>query len=90
MDLSSPHDRIVKDGVPEDMSSLQYVTVEEAAVAMVHKGGGALLAKVDMPTVTFQFTLTTVGCLESYGKMHCLLILCYLSDLGPPQRYSTQ
>ena len=48
MDLSSLHDRSVNDGVAEDLSSLQYVTVDEAAAAMVHKGAGALLAKVDI------------------------------------------
>ena len=48
MDLSSPHDHSVNDGVAEDLFSLQYVTVEEAAAAMVHKGAGALLAKVDI------------------------------------------
>ena len=32
----------------EDLSSLQYVRMEEAAAAMVHKGAGALLAKDDI------------------------------------------
>lgn len=48
VDLPSPHDHSVNDGVAEDLSSLQYVTVEEVAAAMVHKGAGALLAKVDI------------------------------------------
>lgn len=64
------------------MSSLQYVTVEEAAAAMVQKGHGALLAKVDIKhaLLAFRFTLMTDGYLEWYDKVLSLLILHYLSD----------
>ena len=48
VDLSSPEERSVNDGVDEKYCSLHYVSVDDAAKAIVAKGQGSLLAKVDI------------------------------------------
>ena len=48
LDLSSPEGRSVNDGIPADLCSLSYVSVDDAARAIVGAGRGALLAKVDV------------------------------------------
>ena len=48
LDLSSPDGHSVNDGINSEISSLSYVTVDEAAKAILLKGSGALLAKVDI------------------------------------------
>ena len=47
-DLSSPEGHSVNDGIPSAVCSLNYVTIEDAAKAVMDKGAGALLAKVDI------------------------------------------
>ena len=50
-DLSSPPKHSVNDGIARDLASLEYITVDDAAEALVRKGEGALLAKVDIKHV---------------------------------------
>ena len=40
----------MNDGIDSEICSLSYVTVDEAAKAILLKGNGALLAKVDIKT----------------------------------------
>ena len=47
-DLSSPEGHSVNDGIPSAVCSLNYVTIDDAAKAVIVKGAGALLAKVDI------------------------------------------
>ena len=48
VDLSAPEGRSVNDGVDEKYCSLHYISVDNAAEAVVANGRGALLAKVDI------------------------------------------
>ena len=48
MDLSAPESSSVNDGVHDKYCSLQYVSVDDAAEAVMAKGQGALLAKADI------------------------------------------
>ena len=48
VDLSAPEGTSVNDGVDDKYCSLHYVSVDDAAEAIVAKGQGALLAKVDI------------------------------------------
>ena len=48
VDLSAPEGHSVNDGVREDLCSLKYVTVDDAAQAVLELGPGAQLAKVDV------------------------------------------
>ena len=51
MDHSSLEGASVNDGVGSEICSLQYVSVEDAAQAVVANGAGTLLAKVDVARV---------------------------------------
>ena len=48
LDLSSPKGHSVNDGISEACCSLSYVSVEDAVEAVMKKGRGASLAKVDI------------------------------------------
>ncbi len=48
LDLSAPIGRSINDGIGSSLSSLSYVSVDDAAQAIVQKGRGAILAKVDI------------------------------------------
>ena len=48
LDLSSPEGHSVNDGIPSHLCSLSYISVDDAARAVVRAGRGALLAKVDI------------------------------------------
>lgn len=48
LDLSSPEGASVNDGIAEDLCSLSYVTIEDAAREVVSYGPGCLLSKVDI------------------------------------------
>ncbi len=48
VDLSSPEPRSVNDGINKVLCSLSYNSVKDAARAIVGKGQGSLLAKVDI------------------------------------------
>ena len=48
LDLSSPEGGSVNDGISPDLCSLSYISVDDAARAVVRTGRGALLAKVDI------------------------------------------
>lgn len=48
LDLSSPEGQSVNDGINSESCSLSYVTVDDAAKAIMAMGEGAMLAKVDI------------------------------------------
>lgn len=48
LDLSSPEGHSVNDGIDQDLCSLSYISVDDAAKAAARLGQGALLAKVDI------------------------------------------
>ena len=48
LDLLSPDGHSVNDGINSEICSLSYVTVDDAAKAILLEGSGALLAKVDI------------------------------------------
>ena len=48
LDLSFPPGRSVNDGIPPDLCSLQFTTVDNAAQLITRLGRGALLAKIDI------------------------------------------
>ncbi len=48
VDLSSPEGNSVNDGISESLCSLTYVSVDDAARAVVEKGVGAQLANIDI------------------------------------------
>lgn len=47
-DLSSPHGTSVNDGIDPELTSLQYLKVDDVAALAAQQGVGALLAKVDV------------------------------------------
>ena len=48
MDLSAPKGKSVNDGIDNDLCSLSYISIDHAAEAIVSKGKGTYLAKVDI------------------------------------------
>ena len=48
VDLSAPADHSVNDGIPPELCSLAYASVEDAACLLRHYGKGALMAKLDL------------------------------------------
>ena len=48
LDLSSPHQHSVNDGIPKDPFSLQYISVDDAIKILMVLGPGALMAKFDV------------------------------------------
>ena len=48
LDLSSPEGWSVNDGIDPDLCSLSYVSIEDAARAIVKSGQGSKLAKIDI------------------------------------------
>ena len=48
LDLLSPEGHSVNDGINEALCSLSYVTFENAVKAVIRKGQGSRLAKVDI------------------------------------------
>ena len=48
LDLSFPKDKSVNDGIPKDLCSLHYITVDDAIRHIIALGKGALLAKADI------------------------------------------
>ena len=47
LDLSFPKGKSVNDGIPEDLCSLYYITIDDAIQHIIKLGRGTLLAKVD-------------------------------------------
>ena len=47
-DLSSPEDYSINDGISEELSTLSYVSVDDAADRVLALGQGSMLAKVDI------------------------------------------
>ena len=48
LDLSFPKGKSVNDGIPKDLCSLHYITVDDAICQIIALGRGALLAKADI------------------------------------------
>lgn len=48
MDLSSPTNHSVNDGIDKDLCSLAYTSIDEVAKEIVRRGQGALMAKIDI------------------------------------------
>ena len=48
LELSSPKDSSVNDGIPSDLCSLSYITTDDVVEKIVEVGKGCLLAKVDV------------------------------------------
>ena len=48
MDLSSPHDLSVNDGIKPKLCSLKYAAIDQAMLFIQTHGKGALLAKIDL------------------------------------------
>ena len=48
VDLSHPKGGSVNDGIPRDLCSMSYITVDEAIEAVLKLGRGTLLAKIDI------------------------------------------
>ena len=48
VDMSSPEGGSVNDGIPEELCSLSYVGIKDAARAIQDRGRGAVMAKVDV------------------------------------------
>ena len=59
LDLSSPEGGSVNDGIDPDLCSLSYVTIDDAARAIVESGPGSLLAKIDIKSA---YRIVCVGC----------------------------
>jgi len=89
LDLSSPEGRSVNDGINPDLCSLSYVSIDDAARAVVKAGRGALLAKVDIKSA---YRIVEVHPedrpLLGWGAV-CRLGLAIWSLLSPQDIYST-
>lgn len=48
VDLSAPRGASINDGIPAELSSLAYITVDQAARLVARSGRGALMAKTDL------------------------------------------
>ena len=48
VDLSAPKGRSVNDGIPQELCSLNYTSVNEATELVMACGKGALMAKLDL------------------------------------------
>ena len=48
VDLSHPRKHSVNDGIPKDLCSIKYITIEDAIKDIITLGKGTMLAKVDI------------------------------------------
>ena len=48
LDLSSPSNNSVNDGIDKELCSLSYISIDDIAARVMHKGRGALMAKFDL------------------------------------------
>ena len=48
VDLSHPKGRSINDGIPKDLCSMSYITIDDAIERIVALGPGTLLAKIDV------------------------------------------
>ncbi len=48
MDLSAPTGHSVNDGIPPELCSLSYASVDDTACLLKHYGIGTLMAKLDL------------------------------------------
>ena len=51
LDLSSPNNRSVNDGIPKELHSMQYASIDDAVDMIMQTGQGCLLAKIDIEHV---------------------------------------
>ena len=52
-DLSHPGGRSVNDGIPKELCSMTYVSIDDAIRKITRLGPGSLLAKIDTRIVWF-------------------------------------
>ena len=57
VDLSSPPEHSVNDGIARDLASLEYITVDDAAEALVRKGEGMYSYMGELTTELFIFMM---------------------------------
>ena len=48
VDLSHPKDKSVNDGIPKNLCSLSYITIDDATWKVIELGPGTELAKIDV------------------------------------------
>ena len=48
LDLSSPEDHSVNDGIAKELATLSYVSIDQVVTQVLHWGRGSLLAKMDV------------------------------------------
>ena len=48
VDLSHPKNHRINDGIPKDLCSIKYITIEDAINDIITLGKGTMLAKVDI------------------------------------------
>ena len=80
VDLSFPTDRSVNDGIPKELCSLKYITIDDAVEHIVRSGPGTHLAKIDIKSA---FRLLPVHVADRHllgcnGEGQYLLIHVYL------------
>ena len=51
LDLSSPNNHSVNDGIPKELCSMQYASIDDAVDMIMQAGQGCLLAKIDIEHV---------------------------------------
>ena len=88
LDLSSPTQHSVNDGIPKDPFSLQYISVDDAIKILMVLGPGALMAKFDVAwrarIATSRCVPRNATCLARGGAICSLSIFSsLLFALGP-------
>jgi len=77
LDLSSPADRSVNDGILKEDCSLQYASVSQVAAKIIELGKGTLLGKMDIQQVYRNIPVAGAS-LPRSGRVKCILTKCCL------------
>ena len=90
VDLSFPAGQSVNDGIPKELCSLKYITIDDAISYNVRLGQGTHLAKIDIKSA---FRLLPVHVADQHllgvqWKGQCSLILIYYLACDLPPSYS--
>ena len=59
--MSSPERGSVNDGIPEELCSLSYVGIKDAARVILDRGRGAMVAKVDVKSAYCNLSTQKIG-----------------------------
>ena len=87
LDLSSPQNRSVNDGIPLDLCSIRYASVDSAVEKILRLGRNSLLAKIDIKHDYRNIPFTPVTAdLVCYGKEHYYSIYRYSFVIRPQIR----